>query len=62
MKDTYQIDLITCGSASIANNTNANLKTARLLNIPHAQCCNHKFNLDMNSIIEKKNSIEQHHK
>ena len=29
-KDMYKIDLITWGRASIVNNTNVNLKTARL--------------------------------
>ena len=35
MKNIYEIDLTTWGRASIADNTNANLKTARLLKIPH---------------------------
>ena len=29
-KDMYEIDLITWGRATIVNNTNANLKTARI--------------------------------
>ena len=53
MKDIYEIDVITWGRASIADNTNANLKTARLLKIPHVGCCNQKFNLDMKNMIEK---------
>ena len=39
MKDIYEIDLMTWGRASIADNTNSNLKTARLLKIPHIGCC-----------------------
>ena len=35
MKNTYEIDLITWGRASIAENTNSNLKTALLLKMPH---------------------------
>ena len=54
MKDIYEIDLITWGRASITDNNNANLKTVRLLNMTHVRCCNHKFNLNMKSIIEKK--------
>ena len=54
MKDIYKIDLITWGRASIADNTNSNFKTVRLLKMPHVGCCNHKFNLDMESMIEKK--------
>ena len=33
MKEIYEIDLITWGRTSIADNTNANLKTAWLLNM-----------------------------
>ena len=54
MKDIYEIDLMTQGRASIADNTNSNLKTARLLKMPHVGCCNHKFNFEMKSMIEKK--------
>ena len=61
MKDIYLIDMITWRRLSIADNTNANLITARLLKMPHAGCCNHKFNLNMKSMIEKK-IIGQHHK
>ena len=35
MKNIYEIDLTTWERASITDNTNANLKTARLLKIPH---------------------------
>ena len=55
MKDIYGIDLITWGKGSIADNTNANLKTAGLLKMYHVGCCNHKFNLNVMSMIEKKN-------
>ena len=53
MNDTYEIDLITQGKSSIVDNTNANLKTARLLNMPHIGCFNHKFNLNMKCMIGK---------
>ena len=62
MKDIYEIDMITWRRLSIADNTNANLITARLLKMPHAGCCNQKFNLNMKSMIEKKTIIGQHHK
>ena len=39
---------------SIADNTKVNLKTARLLKVPHVEYCNLKFNLDMKSMIEQK--------
>ena len=55
MKYIYEIDLITWGRPSLADNTNENVKTARLLNMPHTGCCNHKFNLDMKSMIGKNN-------
>ena len=58
MKDIYDIYLITWGRVSIADNTNANLKTAWLLNIPHVECYNHKFNLDIKNIIENTKSLE----
>ena len=51
MKDIYEIDLITWGRASIADNTNANSITARLLNMPDIGCCDHQFNLHMKSMI-----------
>ena len=47
MKHIYEIDLITWGRASIADNTNENVKTARLLNMP------------LKSMIGKM--IKQHH-
>ena len=42
MKDIYEIDLIPWGRASIPNNTNANLKTTRLLKMSHFGCYNQK--------------------
>ena len=58
MKDIYEIDLITWGRAYIAGNTDTNLKTAWLLNIPHVRCCNHKFNLNIKSMIGKTTSLD----
>ena len=54
IKDLYEIVLTILGRACIVDNTNANFKKARLLNMPYVECCNHKFNLDIKSIIEKK--------
>ena len=56
MKDSYQIDLMTWGGTYIADNTNANLKTAQLLNMPQVGCCTHKFNLDIKCMIRRKKS------
>ena len=58
MKDIYEIYLITWERVSIVDNTNANLNTARLLKMPHVGYCNHKFNLDMKSVIEKTKSLD----
>ena len=62
MKDIYEINLRTWERASIADNTNSNLKTARLLKMSHVGCCNQKFNFDMKKMIEKNKIIRQHHK
>ena len=56
MKDIYEIDLITWGRSSIADNINAILNTSRLLKIPNVGCCNQEFNLDMKCMIEKMNN------
>ena len=53
MNNIYETNLRTWERSSIVDNTRVNLKTARLLNIPHIRCCNHKFNLSMKSMIEK---------
>ena len=43
---------------SIADNTNANLETTWISNMPHVECYNHKFNLDIKNITENKKSLE----
>ena len=43
----YGLSVSEWGKACIADNTSTNRKTAKILNLPHVGCNNHKLNLDI---------------
>ena len=58
MRDIYKVYLQSWERTYIIDNTNANLKTARLLKIPHIGCYNNHFNLDKKNMIENTTLLD----
>jgi hypothetical protein len=59
LHDYYDIDLKRWAKAIIADNAPTNIKTAKILKIPHVGCCSHKLNLDVELMVSGNSQMKE---